>query len=128
MIMSFISKKDIQGVDAVTTEDFIKFKIFNPFIDLQELIKIIDSKLWFSEESYYFALSEIEQEKALISSNISNLLSKIICTNHKRGENVTFENYKEWFLKVLSSMSCMTISNQIKKVMICLEILSIFLS
>lgn len=128
MIMSFISKKDIQGVDAVTTEDFIKFKIFNPFIDLQELIKIIDSKLWFSEESYYFALSEIEQEKALISSNVSNLLSKIICTNHKRGENVTFENYKEWFLKVLSSMSCMTISNQIKKVMICLEILSIFLS
>ena len=115
MIMSFISKKkDIQGVDAVTTEDFIKFKIFNPFIDLQELIKIIDSKLWFSEESYYFALSEIEQEKALISSNVSNLLSKIICTNHKRGENVTFENYKEWFLKVLSSMSCMTISNQIK--------------
>ena len=37
--MSFISKKDIQDVDAVTTEDFIKFKIFNPFIDLQELIK-----------------------------------------------------------------------------------------
>ena len=73
MIMSFISKKDIQGVDAVTTEDFIKFKIFNPFIDLQELIKIIDSKLWFSEESYYFALSEIEQEKALISSKVSNL-------------------------------------------------------
>lgn len=99
----------------MTTEDFIKFKIFNPFIDLQELIKIIDSKLWFSEESYYFALSEIEQEKALISSNVSNLLSKIICTNHKRGENITFENYKEWFLKVLSSMSCMTISNQIKK-------------
>lgn len=115
MIMSFISKKDIQGVDAVTTEDFIKFKIFNPFIDLQELIKIIDSKLWFSEESYYFALSEIEQENALISSNISNLLSKIVCTNHKRGENVTFENYKKWFFKVLSSMSCMTISNQIKK-------------
>lgn len=41
MIMSFISKKDIQGVDAVTTEDFIKFKIFNPFIDLQELIKLL---------------------------------------------------------------------------------------
>lgn len=115
MIMSFLFKKDIQGVDAVTTEDFIKFKIFNPLIDLQELMKIIDSDLWFSEESYYFALSEIKQENALISSNISNLLNKIICTNYKLGENVPFENYKEWFYKVLSSMSCMTISNQIEK-------------
>lgn len=115
MIMSFLFKKDIQGVDAVTTEDFIKFKIFNPLIDLQELMKIIDSDLWFSEESYYFALSEIKQENALISSNISNLLNKIICTNYKLGENVPFESYKEWFYKVLSSMSCMTISNQIEK-------------
>lgn len=99
----------------MTTEDFIKFKIFNPLIDLQELMKIIDSDLWFSEESYYFALSEIKQENALISSNISNLLNKIICTNYKLGENVPFESYKEWFYKVLSSMSCMTISNQIEK-------------
>lgn len=115
MIMNFLFKKDIQGVDAVTTEDFIKFKIFNPLIDLQELMKIIDSDLWFSEESYYFALSEIKQENALISYNISNLLNKIICTNYKLGENVPFESYKEWFYKVLSSMSCMTISNQIEK-------------
>lgn len=41
MIMSFISKKDIQGVDAVTTEDFIKFKIFNPFIDFKNLLKLL---------------------------------------------------------------------------------------
>ena len=114
MIMSFLFKKDIQGVDAVTTEDFIKFKIFNPLIDLQELMKIIDSDLWFSEESYYFALSEIKQENVLINSNISNLLDKIIGTNYKLGENVPFESYKEWFYKVLSSMSCMTISNQIE--------------
>ncbi|CAD0144981.1 conserved protein of unknown function [Streptococcus thermophilus] len=115
MIMSFLFKKDIQGVDAVTTEDFIKFKIFNPLINIQELMKIIDSDLWFSEESYYFALSEIKQENALISSNISNLLNKIICTNYKLGENVPFKSYKEWFYKVLSSMNCMTISNQIEK-------------
>lgn len=115
MIMSFLFKKDIQGVDAVTTEDFIKFKIFNPLIDIQEFMKIIDSDLWFSKESYYFALSEIKQENALISSNISNLLNKIICTSCKLGENVPFESYKEWFYKVLSSMSCMTISNQIEK-------------
>lgn len=115
MIMSFLFKKDIQGVDAVTTEDFIKFKIFNPLIDIQELMKIIDSDLWFSEESYYFALSEIKQENVLISSNISNLLNKIICINCKLGENVPFESYKEWFYKVLSSMSCMIISNQIEK-------------
>lgn len=115
MIMSFLSKKGIQGVDGVTTEDLIKFKIFNPVIDLQELMKIIDSDLWLSEESYYFALSEIEQENALISSNISNLLNKIICTNYQRERNVPFESYKEWFYKVLSSMSCIIISNQIEK-------------
>ncbi|MFS1664603.1 hypothetical protein [Streptococcus sp. zg-JUN1979] len=115
MIMSFLSKKDIRGVDAVTTEDFIKFKIFNPLIDLQELMKIINSDLWFSEESYYFALSEIKQENALINSNISNLLNKIICKNHKREGNIPFESYKEWFYKVLSSMSYMVISNQIAK-------------
>ncbi|MCS4488906.1 hypothetical protein [Streptococcus sciuri] len=99
----------------MTTEDFIKFKILNPLIYLQELVKIIASDLWFSEDSYYFALSEIKQENALISSNISHLLNKIICTNYKRGGNVPFESYKEWFYKVLSSMSCMTISNQIEK-------------
>lgn len=115
MIMSFISKKDIQGVDAVTTEDFIKFKIFNPLIRLQDFIKMINSDLWFSKEAYYFALSEIEQENALLSYGISNLLNKIPRTNYKRGGEVSFENYKEWFLKEFHSINCITISNQTEK-------------